>query len=127
MKVLLKHKRIFRVIIILSSIACLVCAVSAAEPEKNPTLLDLENFPMAQNSILAYFFRQAGWLIIKFLRWVVNALETSIESIMSVFSNFKIDDQFKVLSDKMHDLILLLFVLMLVYLAFEYMIKKQNK
>ncbi len=65
MKVLLKHKKIFRVIIILSSIACLVCAVSAAEPEENPTLLDLENFPMAQNSILAYFFRQVGWLIVK--------------------------------------------------------------
>lgn len=87
----------------------------------------LERFDPAQNSFMSYMFRYIGWGLIKFLRYLVNGIETAIYSITGALGGFftsaGIDE---LIRKKLIPLALAVLVLVIIFIGVQYIIKPRD-
>lgn len=102
-------------------------SVSAAGSADTGTITILERFDPAQNSFMSYMFRYMGWGLIKFLRFLVNGIETAIYSITGslggFFTSAGIDE---LIHKKLIPLALAVLVLVIIFIGIQYIIKPRD-
>lgn len=127
MQRILKHKKLIVCIVIISSIFLLTCVVSADVPEDQYKTF-LQQHPMSQQNMVSYCGRFIGWKVIAFLRWVIYNLQKAAVNINSGFENIFQNEGVTKILDKVKYIAIGLFVIMIAYIGFEYIFKKdQNK
>lgn len=129
MQRILKHKKLIACMVVLSSIFILTCVVSAADILDDPTYREfLQNHPMSQQNMVSYCGRFLGWGLIAGLRWVIYKLQTAAVAINSGFEHIFQNTDVVAVLDKVKYIAIALFVIMIAYIGFEYIFKKdQNK
>lgn len=110
--------------IIISSLFFFTCAVAAQSDDVYKQFL--KDHPMSQYNIISYCCRYVGWGIIRFLRWIVDALQSGIVKINENFNNIFDNDKVKDLIEKVKVLAIGLFAIALAYIGFEYIFKKDK-
>lgn len=124
MQRILKHKKLIACMIIISSIFLLTCVASAQMDDATYRQF-LQNHPMSQQNMVSYCGRFLGWGAIACLRWIIYKLETAATAINSGFEHIFQNPIVTGVLDKVKYIAIGLFVIMIAYIGFEYIFKRE--
>jgi pantothenate kinase len=101
-------------------------AVPAFALTDSKVIAILNQFPLQQNSMISYVFRQIGWSILLGLYWIVSEVEYAVYHINDAIGSFFTSQGVVDLEKKVFPLAILLMGVLILYIGILSMIKPPN-